>query len=80
MFWTLLNKEALAQVFSCKFCEFFLANHSNFNCQTFNCDWVKAIYKKQPLKWHEFSIRFVNHFACFCDEYSLDLLCPTPEP
>ena len=41
----------------------FLASHSNFNLHTFNCNRVGAIHKKQPLRY-EFSIRFVNPFAC----------------
>ena len=51
---------------------FFLANHTiiaTLIC-TFNCEWVGAILKKQPLRWYEFLIYFVNHFACFCDENS----------
>ena len=58
----------------------FLASHINFNLYTFNCDWVEAIHKKQSFRWYELSVRFVNHFASFCDENSLDLLCPAPEP
>ena len=58
---------------------FFLANHSIFNLHAFDCDWVGAIHKNQPLRY-EFSIYFVNHSACFCDENPLDLLCPASEP
>ena len=54
---------------------FFLANHVNFNLDTVNCDWVGSIQEKQPLKRYDFSIYFINHFACFCDKNSLDLCC-----
>ena len=56
---------------------FFLASHSNFNLHSFDCDWVGAIHKKQPLRRYQFSFYSVNHYVC--DENFLDLLPPVPE-